>query len=51
MLICGGIFGYGGFSAHRSQLCQRSLAVFEQNHNIVRQRKDLRSLLSGITTI
>jgi glycosyltransferase involved in cell wall biosynthesis len=38
-------------SAHRSQLCQRSLAVFEQNHNIVRQRKELRSLLSRITTV
>jgi glycosyltransferase involved in cell wall biosynthesis len=35
-------------SAHRSQLCQRSLVVFEQNHNIVRQRKELGSLLSEL---
>jgi glycosyltransferase involved in cell wall biosynthesis len=35
-------------SARRNELCQRSLAVFEQNHNIVRQRKELRSLLSRI---
>ena len=27
-------------SIYRSELCKRSLAVFEQNHNIVRQRKD-----------
>jgi glycosyltransferase involved in cell wall biosynthesis len=37
-------------SAYRSQLCKRSLAVFEQKHNIVRQRKEFRSLLSRITT-
>jgi glycosyltransferase involved in cell wall biosynthesis len=36
-------------SIHRNQLCKRSLAVFEQNHNIVRQREELRSLLSRIT--
>jgi glycosyltransferase involved in cell wall biosynthesis len=37
-------------SGYRSQLCRRSLAVFEQNHNIARQRKDLRSLLARIAT-
>jgi glycosyltransferase involved in cell wall biosynthesis len=38
-------------SVHRNQLCKRSLAVFEQNHNIVRQRRELRSLLARIATI
>lgn len=38
-------------SARRSQLCKRSLAVFEQKHNIVRQRKEFRSLLLRITTV
>ena len=38
-------------SARRNELCQRSLAVFEQNHNIVRQRKELRSLLSRIARV
>jgi glycosyltransferase involved in cell wall biosynthesis len=38
-------------SVYRSELCKRSLAVFEQNHNIVRQRKELTSLLSRITTL
>ena len=38
-------------AAYRSELCERSLAVFEQNHNIVRQRKELRSQLSRITTL
>jgi len=38
-------------SVRRSQLCKRSLAVFEQNHNIVHQRKEFRSLLSRITTV
>jgi glycosyltransferase involved in cell wall biosynthesis len=33
---------------YRKHLCERSLEVFEQNHDIVRQRKDLRSLLSRI---
>jgi glycosyltransferase involved in cell wall biosynthesis len=37
-------------SIYRSELCKRSLAVFEQNHNIVRQRQELTSLLSRITT-
>jgi len=37
-------------SAYRSQLCKQSLAVFEQNHNIARQRKELRSLLSRMAT-
>lgn len=36
---------------HRNQLCKRSLAVFEQNHNIVCQREELRSLLSRITAV
>jgi glycosyltransferase involved in cell wall biosynthesis len=38
-------------SVHRNQLCKRSLAVFEQNHNIVCQREELRSLLSRITAV
>jgi glycosyltransferase involved in cell wall biosynthesis len=38
-------------SVHRDELCKRSLAVFEQNHNIVRQRRELRSLLSRITAV
>jgi glycosyltransferase involved in cell wall biosynthesis len=33
---------------YRSELCNRSLAVFEQNHDIVRQRKYFRLLLSRI---
>jgi glycosyltransferase involved in cell wall biosynthesis len=37
-------------SAYSSQLCKQSLAVFGQNHNIVCQRKELRSLLSRIAT-
>jgi hypothetical protein len=37
-------------SAYSSLLCKQSLAVFEQNHNIVCQRKELKSLLSRIAT-
>jgi glycosyltransferase involved in cell wall biosynthesis len=37
-------------SAYRRELCGRSLEVFEQNHNIVRQRAELRSRLAGIAT-
>jgi glycosyltransferase involved in cell wall biosynthesis len=36
--------------AYGSLLCKQSLAVFEQNHNIVCQRKELKSLLSRIAT-
>ena len=50
-LLAHGIQRIFSDSAYRSQLCQRSLAVFDQNHNIVRQRKDLKSLLSRIATI
>jgi hypothetical protein len=49
--LAGGIQRILSDSIYTSELCKRSLAVFEQNHNIVRQREELTSLLSRITTL